>query len=90
MDSLSRAVKTTVIAGNQPDADQYAKFAGAYAEAGGRQSQFNKYMIKQMKETDQIRADQIVNDLKSPYSQKMQGIMGGTRSLGDFGPSSLF
>lgn len=81
MDSLNKAVKATVISGGIPTDQQYAKFAALYAEAGGKTTNFNKYMLKQMKEVDQTRADQIVNDLKSPYSQKMQNIMGGTGSL---------
>lgn len=81
MQALNKAVRTTVIAGDHASPEQIEKFAGQYAEIGGRQSNFNKYMIAQIKGANTSKANQIMDALKNPYSQKMQQIMGGTNLI---------
>lgn len=81
MDNLNQAIKVSTIAGAQPSPEQIGKFAADYAAIGGKQAHFNKYMIQQIKSADVSRANSIMENLKNPYSQKMQQVMGGTEGL---------
>ncbi len=81
MQALEEAVKTSVIAGNTPDGDQQSQFASKYAAIGGKQQGFNKFMLNQIKNANVTHANQIMENLKNPYSQYMQKIMGGSESL---------
>lgn len=54
-------------------------FMKEYVERGGKQEQFTKFMMKQMKGAKVSTANQLANDLKNPVSQNMQAIMGGYR-----------
>jgi hypothetical protein len=78
MDELNKAVKSSVIGGGVPSADQMNTFSEKYASLGGKQKNFNKYMLLQMKTANTTKANEIANNLKNPYSTKMQEIMGGT------------
>ncbi len=79
--NLNAAVKTSVIGGKSPDSDQISKFAAGYAAIGGKQNNFNKYMIDQIRSANTSKANSIMENLKNPYSQKMQQVMGGTAGL---------
>ena len=81
MDDLNKAIKSTVIGGSSPTGDQQDKFASEYAALGGKQKNFNKYMILQVKNANTVKANAIMENLKSPSNQRMQEIMGGTSSL---------
>jgi hypothetical protein len=81
---LAETIKTTAIGGSQPDLDQIEQFAARYAETGGRQTQFNKWMLQQMQASNDIKANQIADALKTPYSKNMQYIMGGVDTDGGF------
>lgn len=74
---LSETVKSTAIDGGQPDLDQIEQFASRYAETGGQQKNFNKWMLNQMQASTELRANEIASALKTPYSKNMQLIMGG-------------
>jgi len=74
---LAETVKTSVIANGQPDDEQYAQFAGRYAELGGDSKRFNSYMMKQILAANTPQAEKIITQLKTPYAQNMQRIMGG-------------
>lgn len=74
---LAETVKSSVIQGGAPDADQISKFAAAYAATGGKQKEFNGYMLGQIRKANTPMAEEIISKLKSPYSQNMQSIMGG-------------
>lgn len=87
MKALGEAVKTTVIQGQTPDADSVSKFAATYASLGGKQAQFNSYMMNQMKDANTSQANKIMMQLSSPFNQKMQILMGG-RDTGSLGISS--
>lgn len=80
---LGESIKTTVIAGKQPTPEQVEKFAYAYAKAGGRQEQFNQFMMQQYKAANTSQVNKLSESLKSPFSQSMQTLMGGTQ-LRDF------
>ena len=81
MDSLAKAIKSTVVGGGSPDADQVGQFAEKYAALGGQQQNFNKYMLLQMKTANTTKANMIMENLKNPYSQKMQQVMGGVEQF---------
>jgi predicted helicase len=81
MDALDRAVKSTVIGNASPSSDQVSEFAQRYAAIGGKQINFNKYMINQIKNANTVQANKIMENLRNPYSQRMQQIMGGAEGL---------
>ena len=75
--ALAQAIKTSAIQGNQPGAAAIAAFAQRYAEVGGKQVQFNKFMMNEFKSANTSRAVAISESLKNPFTQKMQVLMGG-------------
>lgn len=81
MQGLALAIKTSGIAGGEMDAEQVNKFAAKYAALGGKQQNFNKFMIKEIKSANTNKANEIMQSLKNPYAQKMQQVMGGTAGL---------
>jgi len=76
--ALNEAVKSTLIGGGTPSQDDIENFAAKYAALGGKQRQFNQWMMEQYKNANTSQANQIAEHLKSPFAQKMQTIMGGT------------
>jgi hypothetical protein len=92
MDALAESVKTTVVGNAQPDNDEVSNFAAKYAALGGKQQNFNKFMLAQIKSSNTMKANAIMDNLHNPYSQYMQQVMGGARQLdgNSFDPSSGF
>ena len=80
---LGRAIKSTMIAGQNPTQDQVEDFALRYAEVGGRQEEFSKWFTQLYKTANISQANSIQNSLRSPFTQSMQSLMGG-RLLRDF------
>jgi len=80
---LGQAIKTTMIAGQDPTQDQIEQFALDYAKAGGRQEEFNKWFTQLYKTANLSQTNKIQQSLTSPFTQSMQRIMGG-RELRDF------
>lgn len=76
-DRLGQAIKTAVIAGGVPSADQMDKFADHYARIGGQQENFNKFYMGVLKRANTSQVNTIAENLKSPYSVSMQRILGG-------------
>lgn len=81
MDKLNQAIRVSTVAGGEASTEQIEQFAAGYAALGGKQHNFNKYMIEQIKKADTSRANALMDNLKSPYSYKMQQVMGGTPGL---------
>ena len=77
-EALGEAVKTTLIQGNEPSAEQIESFAEKYAKAGGRQEGFNQWMLRLYKDANVSQAQQLEMNLKSPYSKHMQLLLGGS------------
>jgi len=75
--ALNEAVKTTLIGNQTPSQDEVEQFAAKYAALGGKQRQFNQWMMEQFKNANTSQANQIAAHLKSPFAVKMQTIMGG-------------
>jgi hypothetical protein len=80
MKKLSETVKTTVIEGRVPDEEQMIRFAEAYAASGGKQVNFNKWVMNQMKNANLNEAQKITRQLQNPFAQKVQLLMGGESS----------
>lgn len=80
---LGQAIKTNMIAGQDPTQDQIEQFALDYAKVGGRQEEFNKWFGQLYKTANLSQANEIQQSLRSPFTQSMQRIMGG-RELRDF------
>jgi hypothetical protein len=80
MQGLALAVKTAGIGNGSVNMDPESvdKFAARYAALGGKQQNFNKFMIKEIKSANTNQANAIMTALKNPMSQNMQAIMGGT------------
>jgi len=76
--ALGEAIKTTMIGGGNPSADQIEAFAAQYAKYGGKQENFNRYMMGLYKNATVPQAEQLEMNLKSPFSQKIQLLMGGS------------
>lgn len=80
VDALAKALKSHVVgeANPQISSEVVGDFARDYASLGGKQQNFNKWMISQIKGANTIKANALMDGLKTPYAQKMQQIMGGT------------
>ena len=74
---LGSAVKSSMIAGRVPTQEQIDGFAEAYVKTGGKQTEYNKWMLKQYSDanTSQVNALQDANGSK--FNQSMQTLMGG-------------
>lgn len=77
MNTLAESVRASVIQGQTADQDQMVNFARSYAETGGKQANFNKWMMNQFKTANTSQANKIVSQLQNPFAQKMQILMGG-------------
>lgn len=76
-DKLVAAVKTTGIQGQEADSSSVEKFAASYAASGGKQGQFNKFMLNAYKGANTSQSQRILGQLQNPFNQKMQILMGG-------------
>lgn len=77
MEGLRETVRSTLIEGNQPADKELAQFATRYAELGGRQAGFNKWMMGLYKTTNVSQSHQLETNLKNPFNYKIQLLMGG-------------
>lgn len=77
MQSLGENVKLTMYSGANPTDDQINYFAKKYVENGGKQMQFNKWMVGLYKDANVSQAEQLKNSLSNPFAYKMQAAMGG-------------
>jgi len=75
MTKLAETVKAAVISGNQPSDDAISAFAAKYAEAGGKQVQFNQWFMKQYKNANTPESIRISQQLSNPLGQKVQLLM---------------
>lgn len=80
---LGQAIKSTMIAGQDPTRDQIDDFASSYAAIGGRQEEFGSWMIQLHKTANLSQSNKISQSLRDPFAQSMQRIMGG-KELEDF------
>ena len=78
--ALADSIKSANIMGEQMSGDQWTKFSEEYAARGGKQINFNKFMVSQIKAANTSEAEKIVTQLQNPFAQKMQLLMGGSDS----------
>jgi hypothetical protein len=74
---LGEMIKASTIQGQTMEEDQWMRFSEAYARAGGKQEQFNEFMMQQIKSANTSNAEKIVSQLQNPFAQKIQLLMGG-------------
>ncbi len=77
MNALTAAIKSNAQTGADID---YGAFAAEYAARGGRQVQFNKYMVDKIKGAGVSQSEKIISQLQNPFAQKVQVLMGGDLS----------
>lgn len=78
MNQIAEAVKVSSIQGRIPDEEQVVQFAQEYARTGGKQQNFNKWMMNEMKAANTSQAQKITQQLQNPFAQKVQVLMGGS------------
>ena len=77
MSNLGEAIKLTALGGDVPDSGQLDTFMHNYVRNGGKQSNFVSFMTRQYKNIDASQANQLRNNLSSPYAVGLQRLMGG-------------
>lgn len=76
--ALGKAVRTVITGGGDPTAEQMETFQEKYVKIGGKQEEFTKWYMDQLKAASTSQANKIVeNQKKSQYSQYLSAITGG-------------
>jgi hypothetical protein len=76
-EKLGLAVKSVVAEGGVPSREQLEDFMAGYVKLGGKQEEFNKWYVGQLRAATTPQANKIIENSKSPYATYMQTIMGG-------------
>ena len=76
INTLGAALKSKIQSGTWTTEDVNA-FTSEYMKRGGKQEQFSKFMMRQMKSANVASANKLADDLKNPINQNMQSVMGG-------------
>jgi hypothetical protein len=79
INAFGETVKTTMINGGEPSGEDMARFMEHYVKLGGKQAQFNKWSANLYKDANIPQTQQIEMNLNSPFSYKLQLLMGGER-----------
>lgn len=82
MQMLGEAIKASTIQGITPDGDQIKQFSQEFAANGGKQAQFNKFIMNEYKAANTSQSQKISQQLTNPFVQKMQILMGGGNDTG--------
>lgn len=78
MRGLKEAVRTTMVGGQIDQShDQMMQFANRYAYLGGKQANFNKWMMDLYKGANTEQSTLLKSSLNNPHVYKMQLLMGG-------------
>lgn len=80
---VGAALKTTLIAGRNPNEQEITDFAVRYAKAGGKIENFNRFMTGNMMAANRSQVNKVAEALNGPFASQMQVIMGG-HPLPDF------
>lgn len=75
--ALGETFKTHVIGNKELDPEVIMNFAQKYAERGGDQANFNRWMTENIKNANTSQVNKIAESLSSPFAQRMQEVMGG-------------
>lgn len=81
---LGEAVKASTIEGRMLEEEQMVTFAQAYAKSGGKQAQFNQWVLDKMKSANTNEAQKITSQLQNPFAAKVQVLMGGDPYSADY------
>lgn len=76
-DSLGKAVKSVIASGGEPSEEQMNQFMDGYARSGGKQEEFNKWYVAQVRTMNSPQANKLAEKVGSPYASYMQSVMGG-------------
>ena len=76
-EALGKAVKSTIASGGVPTSEQMETFMERYAKLGGKQEEFNRWYVSQIRTATTPQANKLVEKVGSPYSAYMQTVMGG-------------
>lgn len=74
---LSRAIRTKLLSGTEPDAEDWEDFAFKYAKSGGTQEGYNRFIANILKTYKTPVANRAIEKLNTSYSKRMWEIMGG-------------
>ena len=77
MKSLGETVKLSLYNDGQVPDEQMQEFVEAFAQRGGKQEQFNQWMMRLYKDTNVQQAEALRGSLTKPFAYKMQLVMGG-------------
>ena len=77
MKSLGETVKLSLYNNGQVPDEQMQQFAEAFVQRGGKQAQFNQWMMRLYKDTNVEQAEALRGSLTKPFAYKMQLLMGG-------------
>jgi hypothetical protein len=83
IERLGNVVKTKLYNNETPTSEELDDFMLRYTRSGGRVENFSQAMQRWSRDANVSVINQMAGRLNSPYSQKMQSIMGGD-SVGDF------
>ena len=76
-ESLGRAVKLKLLAGDEISDDEAEALAANYAKYGGTQQGFNRWMVALTKGSEESVVNKLMGKINTPYGRRMQEIMGG-------------
>lgn len=77
MDKLGIRLKQEVLADGDVSPEAIDEVMTKYLAAGGKQSSFNAWMYRQMRNATDTQAQQIADKLNDPMSLRMQRMLGG-------------
>ena len=77
MKSLGETIKLSLYNNGQIPDEQMQEFAQSFVERGGKQQQFNAWMMNLYKDTNTPQSEALRNSLTKPFTYKMQLLMGG-------------
>lgn len=77
MKSLGETVKLSLYNNGQIPDEQMQEFVQAFVDRGGKQQQFNAWMMRLYKDTNVQQAEALRGSLTKPFAYKMQLVMGG-------------
>lgn len=76
-ESLGRAVKLKLLAGDEISDDEAEALAANYAKYGGTQQGFNRWMVALTKGSEESVVNKLMGKVNTPYGRRMQEIMEG-------------
>lgn len=76
--NLGAAIKTSLIAGQNPSPEDINQFAMDYVKRGGKIDNFQKFFANASLTANRSQVNAIAQNLSSPVNRQLQVVMGGT------------